>query len=205
MPSQIKNLFSKNLLDCPAFVAEALQYETIMGSESYGVSSASSDIDLYGFCFPPQNYIFPHKAGVILGFDKNYPIFNNYTKHHVLLNDNNYDISVYGIVNFFRLCADANPNMIDCLFTPARCKKYLTPVASHVIANRKLFLSKKCFHTLKGYAYQQLHKIRNKPISQLVADISLFEEKNNIPRTTSLLEVETEIARRGLKYPGTTP
>ena len=59
--SYIKKLNGKKLLTTPpVFVWENIQYETIMGSEAYGVSSGDSDIDIYGWCIPPKDMVFPH-------------------------------------------------------------------------------------------------------------------------------------------------
>jgi hypothetical protein len=54
-------------------VIEGTQYLVHMGSDAYGVSSNSSDIDAYGFCIPPKSYIFPHLSGEIEGFGKQEP------------------------------------------------------------------------------------------------------------------------------------
>lgn len=51
--------------------------------------------------------------------------------------------------------------MIDALFTPRRCILF-TGIGEYIRERRKIFLSKKCWHTFKGYAYSQLHKIRTK-------------------------------------------
>jgi ribosomal protein L37AE/L43A len=45
------------------------------------------------------------------------------------------------------------------LFTPDNCVLHITRVAQIVRDNRKMFLHKKCWHTFKGYAYQQVKKM----------------------------------------------
>ena len=137
---------------------------TLMGSIAYGVSSDSSDNDVYGCCIPKKEVVFPHTSGYIQGFDSQIPKFEQWTKHHVLEKDHKkeWDFSIYGIIKYFRLCADCNPNMIDSLYTPQTCILYMNPVGQIIRENRHLFLSKKCWHTFKGYAYSQLHKIRTK-------------------------------------------
>ena len=57
---------------------------------------------------------------------------------------------------------DGNPNMIDSLFTPRRCVLHTSPLGEKVRENRKLFLSKKVWHTFKGYAYAQMRKCQSK-------------------------------------------
>jgi hypothetical protein len=57
---------------------------------------------------------------------------------------------------------DNNPNMVDSLFTDETCVIKCTKIGQHVRDNRKTFLSKKAWHTFKGYAYAQMHKMRSK-------------------------------------------
>src|SRR5688500_4528079 len=49
----------------PDWLPDNLLYETLMGSEAYGVSSDASDRDVYGICMPPKHMLFPHLAGEI--------------------------------------------------------------------------------------------------------------------------------------------
>ena len=179
MASLVYELTKKGLISPPSFLPSNVQYETIMGSYAYGVNKeGSSDEDIYGFCIEPKEVIFPHLAGVIDGFDKQVQKFEHYQQHHIKYSEKKeYDIVIYGIVKYFRLCADGNPNMVDSLFTPANCVKTITQVGSMVRENRKLFLSKKCWHTFKGFAYSQKTKIltgTNKSNPKRQAEIDEF-------------------------------
>jgi len=139
-----------------------------MGSIAYGVSSDNSDLDIYGFCIPPKEIIFPHLAGEILGFGKQKQRFEQYQQHGVENKTacggkgQEYDITVYNIVKYFQLCMDNNPNMIDSLFTPENCIIHRTNISDMVHDNRRLFLHKGSWHKFKGYAYSQVHKMSNK-------------------------------------------
>lgn len=175
--SYVKILKRKNLINPPKFVSEGLQYEVITGSFSYGCSDDLSDIDLYGFCIPPKDVIFPHLRGEIQGFGKQTQQFNNYQEHHIKDTDANqeYDVDIYNIIKYFQLVMLNNPNMIDSLFVPQRCVTHCTQVGNIVRENRKLFLHKGSFHKLKGYAYSQIHKIKNKkPIGKRLELIKKF-------------------------------
>jgi hypothetical protein len=55
-----------------------------------------------------------------------------------------------------------NPNMIDSIFTPRRCVVHTTAVGELVRSNRKLFLHKGAMFKLRGYAFAQMAKIKNK-------------------------------------------
>lgn len=152
----------------PKWMRNAIHYETIMGSVAYGVSEDDSDFDIYAVCIPPKNVIFPHLNGYIMGFGRRPDCFENWQQHHVRDPDalggrgRDYDFVVYSIVKYFDLCMGCNPNMIDSLFTPQRCVLHCTKVGNIIRENRKIFLSKKAWHTFKGYAYQQLHKMATK-------------------------------------------
>lgn len=86
-----------------------------------------------------------------------------------MMNEREYDISIYSIVSYFQLCADNNPNMIDSLFVPDRCITSINNVGRVMRENRKQFLSKNSYQRLKGYAYSQLKKLKTKkPVGKRV-------------------------------------
>lgn len=160
----LRRFDKEKLIHPPSFLIDNLAYATIMGSVAYGVNNDMSDMDIYGFCIPPKNLIFPHLSGEIPGFGQQIQRFVQWQEHHVKDNDSQriYDLSIYSIVKYFQLCMDNNPNMIDSLFTPRHCILHSTPIAELVIENRKIFLHKGAMHKLLGYAYSQLSKIENK-------------------------------------------
>jgi predicted nucleotidyltransferase len=169
MPPIVQELVRKQIIkSIPSHVPEGIQYETIMGSFAYGVSSDTSDCDVYGFSIPDKSLVFPHLNGEIEGFGPKGPRFEVWTQHHIkdetaLGNTGReYDFSIYSIIKYFDLVMNANPNMIDSLFVPVRCITHITPIGQMVRDNRHLFLSKKAWHSFKGYSYQQIHKIRTK-------------------------------------------
>ncbi len=169
MASAFRELNRKKLVNTPpSFVESSIQYEAIMGSAAYGVSNNLSDMDIYGFCIPPKEYVFPHLRGEIPGFGSKGPAFDQFQQHHVFDETacggrgRTYDISVYSIVKFFQLCMDNNPNMIDSLFVPRRCVLFSTPIGETVRENRRLFLHKGAWHKFKGYAFSQVHKMKTK-------------------------------------------
>ena len=164
MPALVKRLAKRELISPPEYVVAQTQYEVMMGSVAYGVSNNTSDIDIYGFCVPNKETIFPHLAGEILGFGRQKQRFEQYQQHHIKdpSNDKEYDVTIYNIVKYFSLCMENNPNMIDSLFVPQRCVLHCTQVGNLVRENRKLFLHKGSWHKYKGYAYSQLHKMRIK-------------------------------------------
>jgi predicted nucleotidyltransferase len=135
-----------------------------MGSFAYGVSSDTSDVDIYGMYIPPIEQIFPHIAGYIPGFGQAPQKVDTYQKHHIELKDEGkeYDVALTSIVKYFALCMDNNPNMIDSLFVPARCIVHMSDVGSIMRENRRMFLHKGIQKRLQGYAYSQMKKLHTK-------------------------------------------
>jgi predicted nucleotidyltransferase len=168
MPSTTARLAHQGLIRPPHFLADNVMYETMMGSIAYGVSTDHSDRDIYGFCVPPKEAVFPHLDGEIPGFGEPKKRFEQFQASHI--EDPSaqggkgveYDLTIYSIVKYMSLCMECNPNMIDSLFTPHECVLHITQVGTMVREARHLFLHKGCWPKFKGYAYAQLHKMRGK-------------------------------------------
>ena len=164
----LQELEKKKLAHPPEWLACNTHYLTIMGSVAYGVSSDTSDMDLYGFCIPKKDMVFPHLAGKLVGFDEDLGTFDQWQQHHIKDESamggkgREYDFQIFSIVKFFKLLMDNNPNIIDSLFTPINCVLHCTRIGTIVRDNRKLFLHKGAWHRFKGYAYSQLHKMAGK-------------------------------------------
>lgn len=168
MPSVVDRLTKMQLITPPSWLVSNVHYETIMGSIAFGVSTDDSDFDTIGFCIPPKDMVFPHLAGRIQGFGRQQTKFVCYQKHGVFVENDLggkgrvYDLNVYNIVHYFHLCMENNPNMVASLFTPQECVLHSTKVANMVRDFRRSFLHKGAWHRFKGYAYNQLHKMRTK-------------------------------------------
>jgi uncharacterized protein len=164
MSSVVQKLARAGKIKPPPFVEGGTMYETIMGSMAYGVSNDNSDMDIYGFCIPPKEVVFPHLAGDIPGFGRQKVRFEQFQQHHIPGDkpDQTFDISIYSIVKYFHLAMENNPNIIDSLFTPRNCVVHSTKISDMVRDQRRNFLHKGSWHKFKGYAYSQLNKIRTK-------------------------------------------
>ena len=161
MSSIVTKLIKHGLFNPPeSFVGETV-YEVIMGSMAYGVAKNNSDVDVYAVCVPSKDIVFPYASDNIVGFGPPPPNFEVYQKHHMELHDIEYDANVYSIIKFFNLCAENNPNMIDSLFVPTRCIVYKNDVGDHFWTNRRLFLSKRIFDKMRGYAFSELKRVKN--------------------------------------------
>jgi len=173
----LQDLVDKQLIKPPDWLPTNTHYLTIMGSVAYGVSSDTSDMDIYGFAIPKKETVFPHLGGVIfvpvkhefkVGFGDEPEIFAQWQQHGVVDESalggkgREYDFTIFNIVRYFDLLIDNNPNIIDSIYTPQECVLHSTYVGNLVRENREVFLHKGCYANFKNYAYSQLHKMTSK-------------------------------------------
>src|SRR5437868_9246347 len=81
--STLQRLTDLGAVKPPRWLPANVQYETIMGSVAYGVSSDTSDMDVYGWAIPPKDDIFPHLRGEVPGFGRRVKRFEQFQEHHV--------------------------------------------------------------------------------------------------------------------------
>lgn len=146
----------------PPWLPENTHYMVLMGSSAYGVSNDLSDMDIYGFCIPPKDIVFPHTIGHLEGFGQSPPKFDVWTEHHIKSQDGKkeYDFSIHSIIKYLGLVMENNPNMIDSLFVPDNCVMFITKIGKMVRDRRKEFLHKGSMQKFKGYAYAQIGRYR---------------------------------------------
>lgn len=160
----LNKLQTKQLIHCPPWLPSTTHYLCQMGSIAYGVAGETSDIDIYGWCIPNKETIFPHLSGEIFGFGKQIKRFEQWQEHHIKDEDEGkeYDFAIYNIVKYIQLALENNPNILDSLFVPERCILHISQVGTILRENRKQFLHKGSYFKLKGYSYSQLHKMKIK-------------------------------------------
>jgi len=185
----------------PSWLPDNLCYETMMGSVAYGVSSDTSDVDVYGICMPPKDTVFPHLAGEVFGFGAQVKRFESWQEHHVAAEGKSWDFQILGIVKFFQLAMENNPNIIDSMFTPRRCVLSSTAIGEYIREHRVDFLHKGAWHKFKGYAYSQLNKIRTKTPTGKRAELVEahgYDTKFAYQVVRLLLEVEQILVHRDI-------
>lgn len=157
----VQTLYDRKLVTPPNWLPNNIMWLVMTGSVSYGVADVGSDIDIIGWCIPPIRMVFPHTAGYVAGFDTP-PSFDQYQQHHIPDQDKGrvYDITVYSLIKYVKLCMEGNPNMVDSLFVPRRCVLSATIAGEYLREHRHAFLSKQMWPKFKGYAYSQLDKMR---------------------------------------------
>ena len=173
MSSVIQRLEKNNLIQPPKFLSSNLIYEVVMGSQAYGTSIENSDHDIYAVTIPHKESVFPHLGGEIMGFGTQKQGFEQFQAHHIVDElDREYDITCYGIVKYFHLALENNPNILDSLFVSQTCVLHSTSIGNKIREARKEFLHKGCYFKLKGYAFSQMSKIKkNKSTTSTRAEL----------------------------------
>ncbi len=121
-------------------------YRCIVGSRAYGLDNEESDIDRRGIYLPPAEM---HWS--LYGVPEQ--LENQATEE-----------CYWEIQKFIVLALKANPNILECLYTPLI--EEITPLAQELLDMREIFLSKLVYQTFNGYVLSQFQKmnrdLRNK-------------------------------------------
>ena len=130
-------------------------YKLRTGSVLYGTTIETSDEDLAGIFIPDKEYILgiQHCEQVLLSEKRSKTVRNQ---------KGDIDYTLYSLPKFIQLAIGNNPNIIEFLYASEQCQLYMTDYAKELIQYRDYFLSKKSYHTFKGYAYAQRIKLQVK-------------------------------------------
>ena len=115
---------------------------TLGGSYSYGTNVETSDVDVRGCAL--------NSPSDLLGMSNFEQVVNNET-----------DTTVYSFNKLVSLLLNCNPNTIEMLGCKPEHYIYCTGVGVSMIANRKMFLSRRAVDSFGGYATQQLRRLEN--------------------------------------------
>jgi len=134
----------------------------VAGSRAFGVHRADSDVDVKGVAVPPAAWI----HGCMRQFEQATET-NDIAGFVEDLRDDERDSvtrtklegTVFDLRKFIRLAAEANPNIIEVLFSRDEEVRLITDVGRCLRASRSLFLSARARHTFAGYATSQLKRI----------------------------------------------
>jgi len=118
---------------------EFVIYRCVVGSRAYGLDNEKSDIDLRGIYLPPAEF---HWS--LYGVPEQ--IEHKETEE-----------CYWEMQKFLTLCLKANPNVLECLYTPLI--EYATPLANELLESRSMFLSKLVYQTYNGYVLSQFKKL----------------------------------------------
>ena len=119
---------------------ERVIYRCVVGSRAYGLDDADSDTDRRGIYLPPAEL---H--------------WSLYGVPEQLENEATQE-AYWEIQKFIVLALKANPNVLECLYTPLVETK--TPLADELLQMRSLFLSRIVYQTYNGYVMSQFKKMQ---------------------------------------------
>src|SRR5262249_2709165 len=114
-------------------------YRCVVGSRAYGLSGEGSDTDRRGFFLPPADL---HWS--LQGVPEQ-------------LESPATEECYWELGKFLELALRANPNVLECLYTPL--VEHATPLALELRAQRAAFLSKLVYQTFNGYVLSQFKKL----------------------------------------------
>lgn len=115
-------------------------YRCVVGSKAYGLSHDDSDTDIRGFYLPPA-----HLHWSLYGVPEQ-------------LEDPQTDRVFWEIQKFIMLALKANPNILECLYTPLVLDA--SPLAQRLIDGREMFMCRLIYQTYNGYVLSQFRRLK---------------------------------------------
>jgi predicted nucleotidyltransferase len=114
-------------------------YRCIVGSRAYGLEEDGSDVDRRGIYLPPVDLQWS-----LLGVPEQ-------------LERQETQECYWELEKFLRLALRANPNVLECLYTPLVEEK--SQLAEELLVMRDCFLTKQVYQTYNGYVMSQFKKL----------------------------------------------
>ena len=118
------------------------------GSHAYGTNVEGSDVDIRGIALNSKN-------DILCG-----------SQFHQVVQEQT-DTVIYSVNKIIELLASCNPNVVELLGLKPEHYLYLSSIGEELLANRKLFLSKRAMYSFGGYATAQLRRLDNKSMRTL--------------------------------------
>jgi predicted nucleotidyltransferase len=119
---------------------ERVIYRCVVGSRAYGLEGPDSDTDRRGVYLPPAEL---H--------------WSLYGVPEQLENEATQE-AYWEVQKFIVLALKANPNVLECLYTPLVETK--SPLADELLQMRSIFLSRLVYQTYNGYVMSQFKKMQ---------------------------------------------
>lgn len=153
-------------------------YRCVVGSRAFGLETDDSDTDRRGIYLPPA--------------DLHWSMFGVPEQIESKETEEVY----WELQKFLILALKANPNILECLFTPL--VEYASDLAKELLSMRSIFLSKLVYQTYNGYVMSQFKKLEQDLrstgeirwkhamhlIRLLLQGIGILREENLIVRVT---------------------
>ncbi len=115
-------------------------FRCVIGSRAYGLATEDSDTDRRGIYLPPAEL---H--------------WSLYGVPDQMENDATQE-AYWELQKFLVLALKANPNVLECLYTPL--VENATPLAQELLAMREAFLSRLVYQTYNGYVMSQFKQMQ---------------------------------------------
>jgi hypothetical protein len=115
-------------------------FKAIVGSQSYGTSTPTSDIDYKG--------VYMQGVDDLIGFGYKEQI------------EGGKDETYYEVRRFVQLLQSANPTVLELLYSPKDCIIKTSPQFELLVQHRDKFLTQKCLLSFGGYAVAQIKKAK---------------------------------------------
>jgi uncharacterized protein len=114
-------------------------YKCVVGSRAYGLDGDESDTDIRGIFLPPA--------------DRHWSLLPLPEQIEKPESEEVY----WELQKFLTLALKANPNILECLYTPLVLEA--TPLTQELLEMRKAFLSRLIYQTYNGYVLSQFKKL----------------------------------------------
>lgn len=111
------------------------------GSHAYGLDTPESDLDIRGIALNNKNDILLRKD-----FEQ---VLNKET-----------DTIIYSFEKMVHLLLNMNPNICEILGLKPEHYLYISPIGKELLNNKDLFISKRCINSFKGFAEQQMYRLK---------------------------------------------
>jgi uncharacterized protein len=129
-----------NITTARSDLYERVIYRCVIGSRAYGLDGDQSDTDYRGVFLPRAD-----EHWSLYGVPEQIERYE--TQEHY-----------WELQRFLVLALKANPNVLECLYTPLVEKT--TPLADELLAMRSIFLSRMVYQTFNGYVMSQFKKMQ---------------------------------------------
>lgn len=118
---------------------EHVIYRCVVGSRAFGLDVDGSDVDRRGIYLPSARL---HWS--LYGLPEQ-------------IEDDSTQECYWELQKFLILTLKANPNLLECLYTPL--VEHADPIAQELLSGRERFLSKLVYQTYNGYVMSQFRKL----------------------------------------------
>jgi hypothetical protein len=133
-----KQHYTPDLPEAPDWT-QWVQYRCVVGSRAFGLDTGDSDTDRRGFYLPPA--------------DRHWSLWG---LPEQMENDATQE-TYWELQKFLSLALKANPNVLECLYTPL--VETASPLAQELLSMRDAFLSTLVYQTYNGYVLSQFKKL----------------------------------------------